>query len=103
MDSPTEVSNPTLFLCPTLAKPLISNDVPTYLVPQEGLEPPRPCEHLILSQTRLPVPPLGLCTSTARRIIVTEPEASTLRGRQPAIPMPARSRAASPTPSDARR
>src|SRR5262249_52513709 len=26
---------------------------------QEGLEPPRPCEHQILSLTRLPVPPLG--------------------------------------------
>jgi hypothetical protein len=29
------------------------------LVPQEGLEPPHPCEYQILSLARLPVPPLG--------------------------------------------
>src|SRR6185295_14921288 len=31
----------------------------SYLVPQEGLEPPHPCEYQILSLARLPVPPLG--------------------------------------------
>ena len=30
------------------------------MVPQEGLEPPHPCEYQILSLARLPVPPLGL-------------------------------------------
>src|SRR5262245_23215021 len=29
------------------------------VVPQEGLEPPHPCEYQILSLARLPVPPLG--------------------------------------------
>ena len=29
------------------------------MVPQEGLEPPLPCENQILSLARLPVPPLG--------------------------------------------
>ena len=29
------------------------------MVPQEGLEPPHPCEYQILSLARLPVPPLG--------------------------------------------
>jgi hypothetical protein len=37
------------------------------VVPQEGLEPPHPCEYQILSLARLPVPPLGLrmCSSSA--------------------------------------
>lgn len=30
-----------------------------FLVPKAGLEPARPCGHLILSQARLPIPPLG--------------------------------------------
>src|SRR5258706_5731289 len=29
------------------------------LVPEEGVEPTRPCDHRILSPARLPVPPLG--------------------------------------------
>jgi hypothetical protein len=29
------------------------------LVPEEGVEPTRPCGHRILSPARLPVPPLG--------------------------------------------
>ena len=28
-----------------------------YLVPREGIEPPRPCDRWILSPLRLPVPP----------------------------------------------
>ena len=48
------------------------------VVPQEGLEPPRPCEHQILSLTRLPVPPLGPRSSVGERprIIATAPAAS---------------------------
>jgi hypothetical protein len=30
-----------------------------FLVPEEGVEPTRPCGHRILSPARLPVPPLG--------------------------------------------
>jgi hypothetical protein len=30
-----------------------------FLVPGEGIEPPRPCGHEILSLARLPVPPSG--------------------------------------------
>src|SRR5438445_1270481 len=29
------------------------------LVPERGLEPPRPCDHCDLNAARLPVPPLG--------------------------------------------
>lgn len=36
------------------------SDVTRTMVPQEGLEPPLPCENQILSLARLPVPPLGL-------------------------------------------
>src|SRR5580704_6051567 len=31
------------------------------LVPEEGVEPTRPCGHRILSPARLPVPPLRAC------------------------------------------
>jgi hypothetical protein len=44
------------------------------MVPQEGLEPPLPCENQILSLARLPVPPLG--PKLAKRRII----AATLRG-----------------------
>src|SRR5690348_5576131 len=37
------------------------------MVPQEGLEPPHPCEYQILSLARLPVPPLGPTRGLARR------------------------------------
>ena len=36
-------------------------------MPQEGLEPPHPCEYQILSLARLPVPPLGLRMCQAQR------------------------------------
>src|SRR5437660_7399095 len=32
---------------------------PAKLVPERGLEPPRPCDHCDLNAARLPVPPLG--------------------------------------------
>ncbi len=31
------------------------------MVPEEGVEPTRPCGHRILSPARLPVPPLRAC------------------------------------------
>src|SRR5215470_6739544 len=43
------------------------------LVPQEGLEPPHPCEYQILSLARLPVPPLGQRRSLAPREPATCP------------------------------
>jgi hypothetical protein len=43
------------------------------VVPLAGLEPARPCGHLILSQARLPIPPQG----QGARIIAAEPAAST--------------------------
>jgi len=36
------------------------------MVPQEGLEPPHPCEYQILSLARLPVPPLGHASRSLR-------------------------------------
>ena len=40
------------------------------LVPEEGVEPTRPCGHRILSPARLPVPPLRAChfKITCRRL-----------------------------------
>src|SRR5262249_26486011 len=37
------------------------------MVPQEGLEPPHPCEYQILSLARLPVPPLGQISGSNTR------------------------------------
>src|SRR3954462_1234582 len=36
-----------------------AHESPEILVPLAGLEPARPCGHLILSQARLPIPPQG--------------------------------------------
>ena len=52
------------------------------VVPQEGLEPPHPCEYQILSLARLPVPPLGLRRCQAQRTGL--PARSAVRYRRPA-------------------
>src|SRR6202007_1553583 len=46
------------------------------LVPERGLEPPRPCDHCDLNAARLPVPPLGhKCGFTALRLrLAVDPE-----------------------------
>ncbi len=31
------------------------------MVPEKGLEPPRPCEHMVLNHACLPIPPLRRC------------------------------------------
>ncbi len=42
-------------------EPFTVAGIPTdYMVPEEGVEPSRPCGHGILSPARLPVPPLRL-------------------------------------------
>jgi hypothetical protein len=43
------------------------------MVPLAGIEPARPCGHLILSQARLPIPPQG----HGAGIIMAEPGGST--------------------------
>ena len=49
-------------------------------MPQEGLEPPHPCEYQILSLARLPVPPLGLRMCQAQRTGLPTKSADRVRG-----------------------
>lgn len=42
---------------PSSIHPALSN---RWVVPSVGLEPTRPCGHLILSQARLPISPRGI-------------------------------------------
>ena len=45
------------FLCQTVSAEPERSILPNFMVPMEGLEPPRSHEHQILSLARLPIPP----------------------------------------------
>ena len=53
------------------------------VVPQEGLEPPHPCEYQILSLARLPVPPLGPAATARGADAIWTPVTSVLPPADP--------------------
>src|SRR5438876_6853969 len=51
----------TVFSAATEVEPRSHSILFAKMVPENGVEPSRPCGHRILSPARLPVPPLGHC------------------------------------------